>query len=467
MKDKKPNFLFIFMDDMGWRDLACTGSTFYESPNIDRLCREGIQFSNAYASCPVCSPSRASFLTGRHPARLGVTDWIDMSGQYHPLKGKVIDAPYIKHLPEESVTLAQVLKDAGYATWHVGKWHLGDTEYYPENFGFEVNIGGCSWGHPHQGYFAPYGIPTLAEGEPGEYLTDRITDEAIRLIRQKDDRPFFMNLCHYAVHMPIEVKEEDRARFEKKAKELGLDKETAIVEGEEMHTKDKIGMHVQRRILQSDPSYAAMIWNLDQNIGRLLEALEASGEAENTVVVFTSDNGGLATAEGSPTCNLPAREGKGWMQEGGIRVPLIVKYPGVTKAGSRCDTPVVTMDFFPTFLELAGLSQEKELHRDGVSIAPLLEGKKVAKRPLFWHYPHYGNQGGVPGSSVIYGQYKLIESLEDGSVQLYDLSVDFSEQYNIAEEFPEKTACLRLMLHGWQKDIGARIPEKNEDYPFC
>lgn len=222
-------------------------------------------------------------------------------------------------------------------------------------------------------------------------------------------------------------------------------------------------MRVQRRILQSDPSYAAMIWNLDQNIGRLLDALEESGKAENTVVVFTSDNGGLATAEGSPTCNLPAREGKGWMMEGGVRVPLLIKYPGVVKAGSRCDIPVITMDFFPTFLELAGLPQEKELHKDGISIAPLLKGKRIGERPLFWHYPHYGNQGGVPGSSVLYGQYKLIESLEDFSVQLYDLAVDFSEQYNIAEEYPEIVERLRFMLHGWQKDIGAKIPEKNEE----
>lgn len=463
VKERKPNFLFIFMDDMGWKDLACCGSTFYETPNIDRLCREGLQFSNGYASCPVCSPSRASFLTGRHPARVGVTDWIDMSGKGHPLKGKVIDAPYLKHLPKDAVTIAQVLKEAGYATWHVGKWHLGGPEYYPEHFGFEVNIGGCSWGHPNQGYFAPYGISTLEEGEPGEYLTDRITDEAIRLIQQKDDRPFFMNLCHYAVHTPIDVKEEDRARFVKKAKELGLDKEVAIVEGEEMHTEDKKGMHVQRRVIQSESDYAGMIWNLDQNIGRLLKALEESGEAEHTVIVFTSDNGGLATSEGSPTCNLPAREGKGWMQEGGIRVPVLVKYPGVTKAGSRCDTPVVTMDFFPTFLELAGVALRNDLHCDGVSIVPLLKGEKIAKRPLFWHYPHYGNQGGVPGSTVIYGSDKLIESLEDGSLQLYDLSVDFSEQYNLADQYPEKAACLQLMLHGWQRDIGARMPEKNEE----
>ena len=195
---KRPNFIFIFLDDMGWKDLACTGSTFYETPNIDRLCREGMNFANAYASCPVCSPSRASFLTGKYPARLGVTDWIDMGGFTHPLRGKVIDAPYIKHLPAGEYTIAQALADAGYAAWHVGKWHLGGEEYYPDKFGFEKNIGGCSWGHPHEGYFAPYGIHTLPEGPDGEYLTDRITDEAIRLIKEKDGRPYFLSLCHYA-----------------------------------------------------------------------------------------------------------------------------------------------------------------------------------------------------------------------------------------------------------------------------
>ena len=239
----QPNFLFIFMDDMGWRDLACTGSTFYETPNIDRLCRQGMVFANSYASCPVCSPSRASYLTGQYPARLGVTDWIDMEGTSHPLRGKLIDAPYIKHLPEGEYTIAQALKDAGYDTWHVGKWHLGGREYYPEHFGFDVNIGGCSWGHPHEGYFSPYGIETLPEGPEGEYLTDRITDEAVRLLKERkaggSRKPFYMNLCHYAVHTPIQVKDEDRERFEKKAREQGLDQQTALVEGEFHHTEDK------------------------------------------------------------------------------------------------------------------------------------------------------------------------------------------------------------------------------------
>lgn len=464
----QPNFLFIFMDDMGWRDLACTGSTFYETPNIDRLCRQGMVFANSYASCPVCSPSRASYLTGQYPARLGVTDWIDMEGTSHPLRGKLIDAPYIKHLPEGEYTIAQALKDAGYDTWHVGKWHLGGREYYPEHFGFDVNIGGCSWGHPHEGYFSPYGIETLPEGPEGEYLTDRITDEAVRLLKERkaggSRKPFYMNLCHYAVHTPIQVKDEDRERFEKKAREQGLDQETALVEGELHHTEDKKGRRVVRRVIQSDPSYAGMIWNLDQNIGRLLEALSECGEEENTVVVFTSDNGGLATSEGSPTCNLPASEGKGWVYEGGTRVPLIVKYPGHVAPGSRCDVPVTTPDFYPTFLELAGVPQKAGIPIDGRSIVPLLAGNHMPERPVFWHYPHYGNQGGTPAASVVLGDYKYIEFFEDGRGELYDLKADFSETNNICENMPEMAARLRMLLHGWQREVCARFPEVNEAY---
>lgn len=464
----QPNLLFIFMDDLGWRDLACTGSTFYETPNIDRLCRQGMVFPNAYASCPVCSPSRASFLTGKYPARLGVTDWIDMEGTSHPLKGRLIDAPYLKHMPAGEYTIAQALKDMGYVTWHVGKWHLGGPEYYPEQFGFDKNIGGCSWGHPHEGYFSPYGIETLEEGAEGEYLTDRITDEAIKLMKQRkedrDERPFFLNLCHYAVHTPIEVKEEDRLRFEKKARELGLDRETALIEGEYHHTEDKRGKRVVRRMIQSDTAYAGMIWNLDQNIGRLMEALEESGDAEHTVIVFTSDNGGLATSEGSPTCNLPAIEGKGWIYEGGTRVPLIVRYPRHVQPGSRCDVPVTTPDFYPTFLELAGTDCCEKQQVDGRSIVPLLYGQSLPERPVFWHYPHYGNQGGTPASSVIYGNYKYIEFFEDNREELYDLKADFSETNNLIPSCPEQAAKLRLMLHGWQREVCAQFPERNEEY---
>lgn len=457
---KKPNILFILLDDMGWKDLGCTGSTFYETPNIDRLAREGMIFPNAYASCPVCSPSRASYLTGKYPAKVGVTDWIDMKGDCHPLKARLIDAPYLKHLPKGEKTLASCLNKEGYATWHVGKWHLGGEDFYPEHFGFEKNIGGCSWGHPHQGYFSPYGIPTLQEGPRGEYLTDRITDEAIRLIQLEDERPFFLSLCHYAVHTPIQAKEKDVERFRKKA--IALEKDVKVlVPGEAMPTNRNT--KVLRRMIQSDAVYAAMIWNLDENIGRLMQALKESGKADDTIVIFTSDNGGLATAEGSPTCNLPAREGKGWMYEGGTRVPLFIWYPKLVQANTCCRTAVTTPDFYPTLLELVGAPQTPGI--DGVSLLPLLKGEAIQQRPVFWHYPHYGNQGGTPGASVVLGKYKLIEFYEDNRCELYDIDADFSEQNNIASQHPQVVEQLRELLHRWQREAGAKFPSVNDEWP--
>ena len=298
---QQPNIVFIFMDDMGWRDLGCSGSTFYETPNIDQMCREGMRFDCAYAACPVCSPSRASFLSGQYPARIGVTDWIDESGTFHPLKGKLIDAPYLKHMPENTITVAERLRNAGYQTWHVGKWHLGGGNFLPENFGFDVNIGGCEWGHPSYGYFSPYHIPTLEDGPEGEYLTDRLTDEAIELIRKApDDKPFFLNFCHYAVHNPIQAKPEDILKFQEKASRMRLDRTEALIEGEHFHTINKKDQCVKRRIVQSDPNYAAMIWNLDWNIGRLRNALEQEGHGRDTIVIFTSDNGGCLHGFGGP-----------------------------------------------------------------------------------------------------------------------------------------------------------------------
>ncbi len=458
---EKPNILFIFLDDMGWKDLHCTGSSFYETPHIDRLASEGMVFTNAYAACPVCSPSRASYLTGKYPARVGVTDWIDM-GSFHPIRAKLIDAPYLKHIPSGERTAASSLKQQGYATWHVGKWHLGGEKYYPEQYGFEKNIGGCSWGHPHQGYFSPYGIHTLQDGPEGEYLTDRITDEAIKLICSGEQRPFFLSLCHYAVHTPIQAKQQDIERFRKKAQEMGLDEKQALVFGEPIPTGN--GERVIRRMVQSDAAYAAMIWNLDENIGRLMQALEESGKAQNTLVIFTSDNGGLSTAEGSPTCNLPAREGKGWMYEGGTRVPLIIRYPQMVRPGSRCSVPVTTPDFYPTFMELAGADSALLEGTDGVSLLPLMQGAGIGSRPIFWHYPHYGNQGGTPGSSVILGQYKLIEFFEDQRCELYDISADFGEQQNIAGRQPQTVKKLRELLHRWQEEVGALFPKANEDF---
>ena len=286
------------------------------------------------------------------------------------------------------------MRNAGYQTWHVGKWHLGGGNYLPENFGFDLNIGGCEWGHPSYGYFSPYHIPTLEDGPEGEYLTDRLTDEAIELIRKApDDKPFFLNFCHYAVHNPIQAKPEDILKFQEKASRMRLDRTEALIEGEHFHTINKKDQCVKRRIVQSDPNYAAMIWNLDWNIGRLRNALEQEGHGRDTIVIFTSDNGGLSTSEGSPTCNFPAAEGKGWMYEGGTLVPAWVWWPGHVAAGSSCAVPITTPDFYPTLLDVAGLAPEEGQVCDGVSILPLLQGKEIPERPVFWHYPHYGNQG--------------------------------------------------------------------------
>lgn len=456
----RPDIVFILMDDMGWMDLACMGSDFYETPNIDALAASGMRFTQAYASCPVCSPSRGSYLTGRYPARLGLTDWIDFAYKSHPQRASLIEAPYIHHLPRGNTTLAQALSEGGYHTWHVGKWHLGGREYYPDKVGFDVNIGGCDWGHPHKGYFSPYGIETLPEGPEGEYLTDRITDEAISLIRSCDERPFFLSLNHYAVHTPIQAKPCDIERFRRKAHDMGLDKVQAIVEGERLPTHDG---HVMRRVIQSDPEYAAMIYNLDWNIGRLIDALRESGRLDNTLIVFTSDNGGLATAEGSPTCNAPASEGKGWMYEGGTRVALLASWQGHIAPGTLCGTPVVTTDFYPTLLEAAELPARPEQHLDGVSIMPLLMGGELPERPIFWHYPHYGNQGGRPGASVRLGRWKLIEFFESGACELYDLNEDIGERNDLAAQRPDMVSKLRGLLHDWQRDVCAVFPTPNEE----
>ena len=461
----QPNIVMIFMDDMGWRDLGCSGSTFYETPNIDALCREGMRFDRAYAACPVCSPSRASLMTGRHPARVGVTDWIDHSGKNHPMRGRLIDAPYIKHLPEEGKPLAQAMREAGYATWHVGKWHLGLSDLYPERYGFDVNIGGCWLGHPHKGYFSPYGIETLPDGPEGEFLSDRLTDEAIRLIENADpEKPFYLNFCHYAVHTPIQAKAKDIARFEAKAKKWGLDLIQPYAQGEKHPSETHGDKHVLRRTVQSDAVYAALIWNLDENVGRLVDALKKTGRMENTLLVFTSDNGGLATAEGSPTYNAPASEGKGWMYEGGTRVPMFAVWPGVIEPMTQTAEPVYTPDFYPTFLEAARQPLNPEQHKDGVSLLPVLRGRQLKERPLFWHYPHYGNQGGRPGASVLLGDYKLIQFFEDDHIELYNVTDDVAETQDLSAQLPEKAAELLKLLHGWQQDACAKFPEKNPDY---
>jgi len=453
------NVIFILIDDLGWRDLGCYGSTFYETPNLDRLASEGVRFTDAYAACPVCSPSRASVMTGRYPARVGVTNFI---GGH--TKGRLLEAPYIDHLPAEECSLASALKRADYHAWHVGKWHLGGREFWPDRHGFDVNIGGCEWGMPKHGYFSPYGNPTLPDGPDGEYLTDRLTDEAIRLIRGADGQPFFLYLSYYAVHIPIQVKADVEARFRQKAHDLGLDRERAFAEGEVFPCEHKKDQRVVRRLLQSDAAYAAMVYTLDENIGRLLAALDEAGLSDTTAIFFTSDNGGLATAEGSPTCNAPLSEGKGWMYEGGTREPLIVRCPGV--AGGDVSRAVVSSpDFYPTILDMCGLDPLPEQHVDGVSFLPALSGGgEIDRDAVYWHYPHYGNQGGAPASSLRAGDHKLIEFFEDGRLELYNLADDISEDHDLAGDLPDLTADLHGLLVRWRETVGARLPKPNPDY---
>ncbi len=460
--NRPPNILFILIDDMGWRDVSCYGSGFYETPNIDRLAARGMQFSDAYAACPVCSPTRASILTGKYPARLGLTNWIGGNA-----RGKLIDAPYVRHLDLQEVSLATALRDGGYSTWHVGKWHLGPEQYWPEHHGFDVNIGGCDWGRPMHGYFSPYKLCNLSEGPEGEYLTDRLTDEAMQLIRHHDaSRPFFLHLSHYAVHTPIQAPQHLVEKYQAKAKAMGLDELPAFEEGDHFPTEHKRHLRIKRRLLQSDPVYAAMVENLDWNIGRVIETLEQTGQLDNTLIIFTSDNGGLATAEGSPTCNAPLAEGKGWMYDGGTREPLIVCWNGHVQPGSSCDVPVTSTDFYPTLLEAAGLSLRPAQHVDGQSLMPLLTGHGTFDREaIFWHYPHYGNQGGSPAAAVRAGDWKLIQFFEDERFELYDLRNDIGEAHDLSGSQPDRLKHLQGLLRQWQHDVGARLPEVNPEWP--
>ncbi len=467
MAEPRPNIILILLDDLGWRDLACTGSDFYETPNIDRLAKSGMTFTSAYASCPVCSPSRASIMTGKYPVNVGITDWIDYGSYMHPLKGRLIDAPYIKDLPHSETSLATALRDGGYHTWHVGKWHLGGEGFYPQDHGFEVNIGGSEAGAPSYayGYFSPWNLPGLPNQEPGKYLTDYLTDEAVGLIEHNDGTPFFMHFSHYAVHHPLQAPAELVAKYEQKAIDMGLDKMKVVEEGEPFHTEDKKGMRILRRLIQSHPVYAAMIESMDTSVGRVVEALERTGQLENTLIVFTSDNGGVATSEGSPTTNLPLIEGKGWMYEGGTRVAFVASWPGVIAAGSQSDVPITSPDIYPTFLEAAGLPLRPEQHSDGISLLPALQGAtELSRDALFWHYPHYGNQGGTPGCSVRKGDYKLIHFFEDDRLELYNLLNDMGEQHNLATELPDVATELHRELWNWIESVNAQIPQPNPDW---
>ena len=453
--DKKLNFVFILIDDLGWRDLGCFGSSFSETPNLDRLARDGMRFTNAYAACPVCSPTRVSIMTGKYPARLATTDWFgapqpENAHNHGTGKNKLLPAPYEAKMPLEEMTLAETFHDAGYRTFFAGKWHMGDEGYYPENQGFEINKGGFEKGSPPS-YFSPYKNPRLEDGPDGEHLPERLSQECVRFMEAEKGNPFLLYLSMYSVHTPLRSRKDLIEKYEQKAKQFKHNGPEFIPEGKR-----------QVRQIQDHAVYAAMVESMDQAVGNVLDALVNLGIEKNTVVMFMSDNGGLSTSEGSPTSNVPLRAGKGWLYEGGIREPMIVKWPGVTEPGSICEHPVTSTDFYPTMLELADLSSKPEQHCDGVSFAPLLHGSPMPDdRPIFWHYPHYGNQGGSPGAAVRLGDYKLIEFFEDGSVELYNLAKDLGEQNNLAKKMSDKAAELQQMLHDWQKSVNARFPSPN------
>jgi arylsulfatase A-like enzyme len=448
---QRPNIIFILADDLGWRDLGCYGSTFYETPNLDRLAAQGLRFTDAYAACNVCSPTRASILTGKYPARLHLTDWLPGRPDRPDQKLK---RPIIRqHLPLEEVTIAEALKDAGYATAFMGKWHLGATNFFPERQGFDLNVGGCEKGQPPS-YFSPYRIPNLPDGPAGEYLTDRLTGEALKFIENAKEKPFFLYLSHYAVHNPQQAKSELIAKY--RAQAAALPKAS----GPEFRTDSKR----QVRQIQNQPVYAAMVQSLDESVGRIMERLAELSLDGKTIVVFTSDNGGLSTSEGSPTSNVPLRTGKGWHYEGGVREPLIVKWPGITKPGSVCRQPVISTDYYPTFLEMAGQPLRPQQHLDGVSFVPLCKGKRVSERLLFWHYPHYSNQAGGPGGAVRMADYKLIEWFEDMRVELFNLKDDLGEQRDLAGKMPEKARMLQRLLHDWRRSVDAQMMSPNPDY---
>ena len=460
---KKPNIVFILADDLGWADLGCYGSNFYETPNLDRLAQQGMRFTDAYAAAPVCSPTRASILTGKYPARLGVTDWLP--GRKDSPSQKLKHSGIQPFLPLEEITVAEALKAGGYKTAFFGKWHLGDSpEHWAEHQGFDLNLGGCGKGTPPS-YFSPYKLPNLPDGPDGEYLTDRLTSEAIGFIEQNRDKPFLVYLSHYAVHNPLQAKPGLLEKYKAKASKLPI--------GESPEFLDDNGRAVRQ--VQNNPAYAAMVENLDENVGRILDKLAELKLDENTIVIFTSDNGGLSTAElglagaaarwamteGSPTSNLPLRAGKGWAYEGGVREPLLVKWPGTTRPGSVCPKPVASLDFFPTILAMAGLPPLPQQHLDGTTLVPELEGEDSPERPIFWHYPHYSNQGGSPYGAVRADGFKLIEWYEDKRVELYDLLKDLGEKHNLADKMPEKTAALLTQLHDWRKSVNAQMPTDN------
>ena len=451
--DKPTNVVFFLVDDLGYMDIGANNpKTFYETPNVDRLAKSGMRFTDAYAACPVCSPTRVSIMTGKYPARVKTTDFF--CGKR---AGKLLPAEYLCRMPLEEVTIAEALKEKGYATFFAGKWHLGPKGFWPEDQGFDVNQGGIDRGGPYGGkkYFSPYGNPRLKDGPAGEHLPDRLAAETVKFIEANKDKPFLAYLSFYSVHTPLIGRPDLVKKYREKAKKVVTD-----------DPKWKPERKRQTRQYQDHAVYGAMVEATDLAVGKVLDALDRLKLADNTLVVFFSDNGGLSTSEGSPTSNVPLRAGKGWMYDGGIREPCIIRAPGVTKPGSVCGHPVISTDFFPTILELAKLPARPKDHLDGKSLTKLLAdpSAKLDREAIYWHYPHYGNQGGAPSGGVRMGDWKLIEWFEDNSVELFNLADDIGESKNLSNEQPERAKKMADMLAAWRNSIDANMPRVNPKF---
>jgi len=504
--ERKLNVIFFLVDDLGWSDLGYEGSTLYDTPNIDRFAKQGVCFTQAYAACPVCSPSRASILTGEYPSRLHLTDWLPGRKNF-PFQ-KLKNAESVQHLPYGQPTLPEVLKEKGYRTAVFGKWHLGEDSDSTQRQGFELHVPDWNKGWPNDTYFSPYGLKGLEGGPNGEYLTDRLTDEALKWIEKNKDHPFFLYLAHFAVHDPIQGRGDLVVKYERKLDHTHVAKGAPyILEGNPddpnplsrealdalLQDKRYRGFSllpdrtVKIKQNQDNPQFAGMVESMDESLGRVLAELRELKLDDKTMVIFFSDNGGMSAANfGDPhriiskgkldkayaTSNLPLRGGKGWLYEGGIREPLIIYWPHQGNNGTICDVPVISTDFYATILNILGLHPPAsgEDGMDGVSIAPLLKGSKdgadkLAKRPLYWHWPHYSNHGAQsPGGAIRYEDYKLIEYYENNTVQLFNLKTDPGEQHDLSNSEPERVQELRGMLHDWRKSVNAEMPVPNPKY---
>ncbi len=500
IKEKSPNVIFFVVDDLGWSDLGCYGSEFYETPNIDKLANEGVRFTDAYSACHVCSPTRASILTGKYPASLNLTDWLpgrrDFSFQ------KLRNVEINQHIPYDISTLPKTLKNNGYKTAIIGKWHLGEDDATTLRQGFDLHLPDWNKGWPKKGYNFPYEMKGLEEGDEGEYLTDRLTNEAIKYIEYNKETPFFLLLSHFAVHDPIQGRKDLVKKYSNKLKgsgpsigepfilEANPDKKKPISRieldsllGDNKYKGYKIFSNQSVKIKQHQDNieFAGMVESMDESLGRIMKKLKELELDQNTVVIFYSDNGGMSAAnfyfpdreiskkeinKAFSTSNLPLRGGKGWMYEGGIRVPLIIKWPGKGLQGVVSDVPVTSPDFYPTIVEMIGLEVENKNQKDGISMVPILKGgKKIEREAIYWHFPHYSNHGNQsPGGVIRSGDYKLLEYYENNTIQLFNLANDIGEQNDLSTLEPERVNKLRSLLTNWRRNVNAKMMLPNSKY---